>query len=215
MFSRKHVVITGTGRTGTTFLVELLTRLGLDTGFTAEDIDSNKFEDARAGLERDIRHKSCPYIVKSPSFCDYAGDVIRRRDIEIEHVFVPVRDLNAAAESRRYVEKSTVANKGLVGRVRHLVKPWEVPGGLLHTHAMKSGKQEEILLRQIYKLILAVSDTTIPVTFMRFPKITSDGPYLFRKLKPIFQEVRYETFLAVFGETVRPELVHRFNKNDH
>ena len=30
---RRHLVITGVGRSGTTFLVELLTGLGLDTGF--------------------------------------------------------------------------------------------------------------------------------------------------------------------------------------
>lgn len=54
MFSRPHVVITGTGRTGTTFLVELLTHLELDTGFTAESVTQMKDQTGRAGLEHDI-----------------------------------------------------------------------------------------------------------------------------------------------------------------
>lgn len=53
MSSRTHIVITGTGRSGTTFLIELLTQLGLETGFNASDIDivSKKNHIARAGLE--------------------------------------------------------------------------------------------------------------------------------------------------------------------
>ena len=39
---RKHVVITGTGRAGTTFLIEVLTILGLDTGFNIEELSSGK-----------------------------------------------------------------------------------------------------------------------------------------------------------------------------
>jgi hypothetical protein len=77
---RSHVVITGTGRAGTTFLVQLLTCLGLDTGFdinTMEVLPTARTAHigsmglspiARAGLEMDIRHAQAPYIVKSPFF---------------------------------------------------------------------------------------------------------------------------------------------------
>lgn len=40
-----------------------------------------------------------PYVVKSPWLCDYADEVLKRDDIEIEHVFIPMRDLHAAAQS--------------------------------------------------------------------------------------------------------------------
>ena len=214
MSSRNHVVITGTGRSGTTFLVELLTHIGLETGFSADDIVSKKFKEARAGLEYDIRRKDCPFIVKSPCFCDYAEDVICRDDIVIEHVFIPVRDLNAAAESRRHVLKTNVSNLHFVERLKHMFRPRKFPGGLWHTRSSKPGKQEEILLRQIYKLMLAISDTTLPVTFIRYPRIVKDCPYLFEKLKPILRDITYESFCAMFSKAVRPELVHSFNKND-
>jgi len=71
---RSHIVITGTGRAGTTFLVQLLTHLGLDTGFDVDTIDLSPI--ARASLETDIRDPNAPYIVKSPFLCDLAEEVV-------------------------------------------------------------------------------------------------------------------------------------------
>jgi hypothetical protein len=61
--SKHHVIISGTGRAGTTFLVQLLTELGLDTGFP--DAHSQIFPNCNAGMEYDIRDPKAPYIVKS------------------------------------------------------------------------------------------------------------------------------------------------------
>lgn len=199
---RKHIVITGTGRAGTTFLVQLLTKLGLETGFSSQDMPL--YENARAGLECDVRDKNAPYIVKNPWFCDYADEVLKRDDIEIEHVFVPIRNLPAAAESRRYVIENTVSKIPLI--------PSQVPGGLWHTD--NGDEQEEILLKQIYKLALALSDTMIPLTLLRYPRITNDSLYLYQKLKPILGETGYSQFHSIFEETVHPDWVHCFNKND-
>ena len=49
-------LIVGTGRAGTSFLVALLTRLGLPTGFTNADVDKTLLHTAaHAGLEHDPR----------------------------------------------------------------------------------------------------------------------------------------------------------------
>jgi|SRR5450432_1151459 len=214
MSPRDHVVITGTGRSGTTFLVELLTLLGLETGFSTADIVSKKLKIARAGLEYDLRGENCPFIVKSPFFCDFAEEILHRDDIVIKHVFIPIRDLNAAAESRRYVLKTNVLNLPFLSRLKFMMRPGKFAGGLWHTSSSKPGRQEEILLRQIYKLVLAISNTTSPVTFMRYPRMLKDCRYLFKKLEPILTGITFESFHAAFSETVRPELVHSFNKND-
>jgi len=211
---KRHVVITGTGRTGTTFLVEVLTQLGLDTGFSKKEINSKKSKRARAGLEKDINDKDCPYIFKSPWFCDYAEDIIKHQDIIIEHVFIPMRNLHAAAQSRRYVQKGSGTNRSLIERIKNRIKPNGVPGGLWHTGSPKSGKQEEILLKQLYKLLIALSDSTIPVTLMHYPRITNDCDYLFEKLKPVLKDITYESFCIAFKETVQPKLVHSFNEKD-
>lgn len=197
MAPRHHVVITGTGRAGTTFLVELLTHLGLDTGFEMNSVEQKKDRHGRAGLEHDIRNPNCPFVVKSPWFCDYAEEVIFRNDILVEHIFIPVRNLNAAAESRRFVTKTGSA-----------------AGALWHTNSSDPGIQEDVLLRQIYKLILAVSDTEIPITLIRYPKLTNDAQYLYRKLNPIVKDISFERFHKTFNAVVRPELVHSFNESD-
>lgn len=214
MSPRKHVVITGTGRSGTTFLVELLTRLGLDTGFTLERMQAKIHRLARAGLEHDLRREGSPYIVKAPAFCDYAEEVIRRDDIVIEHVFVPMRDLYSAAESRRFVESGTLSGSSFLERMAWAETRQELIGGLVGTTSTEPGKQEEVLLRQIYALVLALSNASIPVTFMRYPRIVRDCDYLYAKLAPILRDIAYETFATVFANTARPELVHSFHEND-
>lgn len=208
---RKHVVISGTGRAGTTFLVALLTNLGLDTGFQSGAFTLD--ENARAGLEYDVRDEQAPYIVKSPFFCDYAAEVLNTGDVRIDHLFLPLRDLHAAAESRRYVRRSAILKSGFRRRLQSWFKPVWVDGGLWHTD--RQYEQEQILLRQVYKLLLAVSETDVPVTLLRYPRLVKDSAYLYRKLSPLVETIAYERFLSVFEQTVRPDWMHSFNQNDH
>jgi len=208
--SRAHVIITGTGRAGTSFLVQLTTYLGLDTGYTPNNMAI--FSDSRAGLEHDVRLENAPYIVKSPWFCRYAEEVIQtRKDIQIDHVFIPMRDLHAAAESRRYVNEK--AKSKLSQAEWDKVDASRIPGGLWLTS--DENEQESILLTTLYKLELALSDSMIPVTLLRYPRIVKDSQYLYAKLKPILKEITYEQFEVVFNKTVRPEFVHSFNAQDH
>lgn len=209
---RRHVVISGTGRAGTTFLVALLTNLGFDTGFSEKEIERLKSETARAGLEHDIREEGSPYIIKSPWFCDYAGDVLARKDIVIEHVFIPVRDLDAAAESRKFVHRNTILKEKLWRRIKRKFFSTNVKGGLWHTNDYD--KQKEVLLCQVYKLLMVLSNTNIPITIMNFPRIVKDSKYLYTKLSSILLDIDYEKFILSFKETVRIDLIHSFNEND-
>lgn len=214
MSTKQHVVITGTGRSGTTFLVELLTYLGLDTGFTPENLDSRRYELARAGLEYDLTMEECPYIVKKIRFCEHARQILSQNDIRIDHVFIPMRDLYSAAESRRFVQKSTLSEMSPIDRWALSEIKKELPGGLWHTTSSEAGEQERILLEQLYELLLALSDTMVPVTVMRYPRIVNDAAYLFHKLEPVLQGIPFERFDAAFAKTVRPDLVHSFSEND-
>lgn len=209
---RRHVVISGTGRTGTSFLVELLTHLGLDTGYAPEEIEKSKFKLARAGLEYDIRKPNAPFIVKSPWFCDYSDEVLSCDDIIVEHVFVPVRDLKAAAESRRFVTAQTMSTMPLLKRLWYRQFSKAVKGGV---HTRDGDHQEEVLLGQVYNLALSLSGTTVPVTLLRYPKIVNDAFYLFQKLQPILGDITYAEFQSVFSKVVRKDLVHCFSANDN
>jgi len=223
--TRHHVIITGTGRAGTTFLMELLTSLGLDTGFKPENVSSLKNEIARAGLEKNIGDADCGYIVKNPGFCNHAEEVLSRDDIIIDHVIIPMRDLVAAAESRRVVTRENKRTDSILLRLKmKLLRFFYGPGafkrkiydgGLIGAaQSSKSGKQEEILLEVIYKLMLILSKFDVPVTLLQYPLITKDCQYLYQKLSPVLNEVPFNLFQEAFNKTVKPGLVHSYTKDD-
>jgi hypothetical protein len=216
MSPRRHVVITGTGRAGTTFLVELLTHLGLDTGCDVDSLHRYKDPVARAGIECDIRNPECPYIVKAPSFSEYAEEAFRAEDIAIDHIVIPFRDLYAAAESRRAVVRQAYANLSLLSAVSPGVQspswpsPSSLPGGLWGTCSSEPGEQERVLLMNSYRLLLACSEAEVPVTLIQYPRLTEDCHYLFRKLQPLLSDVTCAHFDEIFRRVVRPDLVHRY-----
>jgi hypothetical protein len=198
--ARRHCIISGTGRAGTSFLIQLLSHLGLDTGFARGSIKID--ENSKAGLEYDLRASNAPYIVKSPWICDYIDEVLSRRDLIIEHAFIPFRDLDAAARSR--IRTQATAAPG--------VKPAEVIGGLWHTEEPEL--QADILAKQFYRLVTALAGAEIPMSFIRYPRLTQDPDYLYDKLKPLMAKVSHRRFRTAFIETVRPDWVHSFNESD-
>jgi hypothetical protein len=197
--NRSHVVISGTGRAGTTFLVDLLTRLGLDTGFEAETIDL--FPVARAGLEMDIRDPNAPYIVKNPHLCDLAEEVLAS-SVRIEHAIIPVRQFDAAAASRAHVQRLTTGSAD--GKT--------VPGGLWATD--KADEQVGVLRVKFTKLIEVLVRHDIPMTFLSYPRLVRDPDYLYGKLQFLLAGIDLATFRNTFNELVRPEWVHQFNGDD-
>lgn len=204
---RRHCIITGTGRTGTTFLVKLLTHLGLDTGFTKDQLSSQTDPVSAAGLEFDIRNPAAPYIVKSPWFCDHATEVVQRGDIKIDHVIIPLRDLQAAAQSRRWVTQKNLekTDNKTAGNF---------PGGLWLTRSSGDGEQEQILLALVYNLLLSLAPHQIPVTLLHYPQLTRDPDYLYRKLGVLTGNIEYSHFLSIFNNTVDNKLVHQHSERD-
>src|SRR5215213_2684920 len=174
---RHHVIISGTGRAGTTFLVQLLTELGLETGFPKGQVIDTK---SRAGMELDIRDANAPYVIKSPWLCDYLDDVLQGREIMIDHAFIPMRDLYSAAQSRRHVSGAASSN------------PTNVPGGLWHT--TKPEEQESVLTGQLYQLMYALAKHDVPVSLLLFPRLVSDPDYLYKKTKFLLGSLGYDAF---------------------
>lgn len=195
---RHHIVISGTGRAGTTFLVQLLTELDLDTGFPKGQVIDT---DSRGGMELDIRDPQAPHVIKSPWLCDYLDEVLQGKEIIVDHALVPVRDLYGAAQSRRHVSSAASSS------------PSSVPGGLWHTD--KPEEQERILTEQLYKLMHALAKHDVPVSLLFFPRLVNDPEYLFRKIKFLLGDVEYETFKEAFQTISRPEFVHNFNPSNN
>jgi hypothetical protein len=198
---RHHTIITGTGRAGTTFLVKLLTNLGLDTGYKPYQMELNP--NCNAGLELDVRDARAPQIVKNPFLCDHIEEIVERRDIAIDYAIVPTRALEAAAESRRQVTRASGNPSG--GFV-------PTPGGLWHTS--NPDEQELVLSHQLYKLMVGLSKLHATVILLHYPRLTHDAPYLYEKLRPILGRTTRSRFTDVFEKTVDRSLVHKYTEDD-
>lgn len=194
---RRHLIITGTGRAGTTLLVQLMTALGMDTGFS--DTSSDIYEVCRAGMERDLRDPRCPYVVKDPKLCHNLDAILREGLATIDRAIVPIRDLYSAAESRR----SVTARAG--------APPGGVAGGLWLTSAPE--QQESILAGQLYELFLTLARHDIQTTILYFPRLATDPRYLYRKLSPVLPGIDAERFFKAFADVIRPDWIHDFDTN--
>jgi hypothetical protein len=197
MTMKRHVVITGTGRAGTTFLIQLLTELGLDTGI-GDPWSSAGFDDTcKAGWEWNIYSPNAPYIIKSPSYCTYLEEMLASGQVRIEHVFVPIRDLFSAAESRRNVQRRS-------GQAAQAA----VNGG--HFGTAPAEEQEAVLAQIFHHLFETLAAWDVPHTLLSFPRIVNDRQYLFRKLAPLLRDVDYRDFAQAFARIARPQWVNCF-----
>ena len=194
---RHHIIITGTGRAGTTFLVQLLTHAGLDTGFRAEET-SRVDAISRAGLEWNILDEDAPYIVKSPHLSSRLNAVVESGNLVIDHAIVPMRDLYEAAESRRFVQTHQDRDP----------EPRVVRGGTWGTTELEG--QEDFLARQTHALMHSLAVHDVPLTLLAFPRLAQDPDYLAERLHRVFTEVKPSRFVEAFETVARPELIHRF-----
>ena len=192
--AKRHLIISGTGRAGTTFLVQLLTELGLDTGFP--NANSGIWESCNAGMEWNIKQPNAPYVVKNPALCKDLEEVLEAGNTVVDCAIIPIRDLYASAESRRTVQRKL--NKR------------DTPGGLILTK--NPSEQENVLALQLHSLVHTLAKYDVPMTWLYFPRLVQDPEYLYGKLKSVLPGQNLETFLRAFRVVSRPELVHNFEQ---
>ncbi|HTQ32174.1 MAG TPA: hypothetical protein VMI53_13265 [Opitutaceae bacterium] len=191
------VVITGTGRAGTTFLVRLLTELGLDTGYTRRNWSRDYFAHCEAGLEHDLAKPGAPYIVKNPALCETLESILAEGRVVIDHAYIPIRELDAAAASR-------VRIGGANGNV---------PGGLLKTS--DPSMQKAVLAEMFHRLVFTLVAHEIPHTFLLFPRFARNADYAYARLKFLLDGVSPETFRDAFARVADPGLIHDFSRPEN
>lgn len=167
----EKILITGTGRCGTTFLVKLFSFLGYDTGFNEHNYHEFIQKNCNAGMEKDIT--STNYIIKNPGFLKHIEKIIIEKEIIVKTVIIPIRKYKASAESR--AAESRLFNQNTC-----------IPGGLWDA----TNLEEQLLFyHQImsnYLYIMTKHD--INTIFIDFDRMILDKSYLFETLKPILDE---------------------------
>lgn len=187
------VIITGTGRAGTTFLVRLLTELGLDTGYNTKTWRKYYQEHCQAGLEHEIEDPESPYIVKNPALCESLSGVLVRGRVIIDHALIPVRSLADAANSR-----IRIGGQG------------DVPGGLWGTS--EPAQQQAALAERFHGLVETLALHDIPHTFLYFPRFAQDADYTYARLRFLLGDMTREAFHLAFARVAQPELIHQFQQ---
>jgi len=182
----EKILITGTGRCGTSFLMMLFTLLGLDTGYTREnyhfylDLSGSGLESNTAVLPQKI--------IKNPYFLINADDVVKR--VKVKHMIVPIRDYEKSAESR--------------------VRLGNERGGLWD--ATNKEEQIQVYYRMMSKYMYDMVKYDIPTIFLDFDRMVTSSQYLYEKLYPMLDRIDYETFHRVYEETNEKQRRNREDK---
>ncbi|MHA2066472.1 MAG: hypothetical protein ACXABY_19040 [Candidatus Thorarchaeota archaeon] len=174
----KKLMIWGAGRAGTTFLIRLLTRLDLFTGYIP--YKEGGLKESEGGCEFGIQSindsetppkdfvlkqfERSPFVLKVLVHGYLAKKVIFHYGIPIGHVIIPVRDHIEVAKSRM--------GENI---------PWAF---------MQATEGYQVLAADIVlgKTVEAVVLADIPMTFIRFPDIVKDEQYCWNKVNRVFSD---------------------------
>lgn len=199
----RHFVISGTGRAGTSFLVQFLEACGLDTG------DGRWNDRARAGLEHRLR-PGAPHVVKDPLLALYCADVDLTATA-VEVLVVPMRDLDEAADSRIYLERVASADRALT-RITDELVAWTAGGIYGSLERLDVARTLAVIE---HRLLLWAVRSQIPIVLLDFPRLVEDADYLIETLWPhLSSHTDRRRAAKAFAETARPEMVKAGRSDD-
>ncbi|WP_124496255.1 hypothetical protein [Burkholderia contaminans] len=203
---KHHILIAGTGRAGTSFLVQYLAACGLDTHL-ARNPEDRLDENANAGLEDfPTGDANLPYVIKSPWLYEFVDDLLARDDIQVDAVIIPMRDLVEAATSRVVNElRARLGHEGLPNELT-LWHTWgSTPGGVVYS--LNPIDQARLLSMGFHRVIHACVKKRVPLVFMEFPRFITDGEYLYEQLRPILNGIDFSKAMLAHARTAQPDKV--------
>lgn len=158
----KSVLITSTGRSGTTFLIILYTILGFYTGYSVDEIPRCLYTKCNSGMERDIQDIGKFSVIKNPIFLKNMAKI---NSNYIHTVVIPIRNFERSAKSREYYKN--------------------FEGGLIDN---ATNYKEQIVIYNDYiaTFIQQMVLHELPTIFIDFEKMIKDPVYLYNKLLPTF-----------------------------
>jgi hypothetical protein len=204
------MLIAGTGRAGTSFLVKYLHALGLDTHL-AHHGSPQWSALANAGLEDlPIADSSAtrPYVLKSPWIGNVLDQILDDKAIAVDVALIPVRDLKAAAASRMVTEIQNIFERSAwMTAAGSIWREWGITeGGAVFSLELLD--QERILAVQFARLVQKVVAADIPFVLLDFPRIVEDGAYLYEKTKAYLPSgVTFELAMTAHRRVAEADLV--------
>lgn len=204
---KHHLVIAGTGRAGTSFLVQYLTACGLETRLTRHP-EETLDEHANAGLE-DVPNgdDDLPYVIKSPWLYEFVDRLLARDDITIDAVILPMRDIVEAASSRVTLElRSRFGHEGLAEEHTRWETWGATAGGVVYS--LNPIDQARILAMGFHHVVHALVTKNIPIIFLDFPRFAEDAEYLHQQLQPVIRHaVSQSAAIEVHRAIANPGLI--------
>jgi hypothetical protein len=157
------ILITGTGRAGTSFLVQVLTELGFDTGYGPKDCATEIEESScKAGLEKcDLNSE----VIKSPHMGADIKNTLRKFIPDL--VIIPIREPKQTAKSR---EAQGDGNGGWNCDEKSVKSQMEHDGNMLH------------------RLIYELANLGVSYIFLPYPKWILYPDTIYPYLKVILDE---------------------------
>ena len=184
-----HLLIAGTGRAGTSFLVRYLTALGLDTNLTRNGERAHWDNRANAGLEDQLLPdpSQLPYVVKSPWTYQFIEELLGSGKVRLDAVVLPMRNLVESAASRSTVQMQAMHHD--LSWIGTLERTWEefghASGGIVYS--LNPVDQARLLAVGFHNLLEQLVKADIPVVLLSFPRIVEDADYLFEKIAPVLR----------------------------
>jgi hypothetical protein len=188
MGPRRHLLIAGTGRAGTSALVRYLDGVGLETHLSRADGSSDWHDGAQAGYEdlplyTDGRRP--PYVIKWPWAYQVIDQILNDPQIKLDAVLIPMRDLVDAAASRSIMQLQAMHQTA--PWMSEIETPWEhwgtAEGGVIFS--VSPVDQARLLAVGFHQLLWRLTHADIPVVLISFPRFLTDADYLFGKIRNV------------------------------
>lgn len=177
-------VVTGTGRCGTSFIMQLLSNCSENTGYTREQ--AKESIEKKDGLNGGIEHAEHQeiiegsYWIKNPHFAriEFFEPLLERFNIDC--VYIPLRDLRSTALSREHAHKNVHGSYGGY---------WLGAATVEEQMAVHAGL--------IYRFINFLEDHAIDYKIISFKRMMEDSRYLYHKLD---LDISYKKFETEYNE---------------
>ena len=176
------IIITGTGRCGTTFLMLIYSYLKEDTGYK-RDPERHLYKNCNSGLEKGIRESY--RIIKSPFLLTQLREEMEKEEIKIKHILIPIREFQQCAKSRERHKKYA---GGLIGECQN------------------AEQQLRYDYRAFSEFMYYCTLKEIPFTLINFIKMVESPYYLYEKIKQTFsKEITLQEFEQAFDKATEQQ----------